>query len=149
MSRCKQQQFVLHYQPKVNIRSGQITSVESLIRWNHPEMGWIMPTEFIPLAEESGLIGVIGRWVLEESCRQCLRWQQQGLPPIRMAVNFSGHQLQQQSLLKTITDVLKETGLAPQWLEVEITETVIMHKPRDDHQYSPDHPEPGRACCYR
>ncbi|EAT16579.1 bifunctional diguanylate cyclase/phosphodiesterase [Desulfuromonas acetoxidans] len=125
----QQQQFVLHYQPKVNIHTGQITSVEALIRWNHPEMGWVMPTEFIPLAEESGLIGIIGRWVLEEACRQCLIWQQQGLPPIRMAVNFSGHQLQQESLLKSITDVLKKTGLAAQWLEVEITETVIMQNP--------------------
>jgi len=125
----QQHQFVLHYQPKVNIHTGRITSVEALIRWQHPEMGWVMPTEFIPLAEESGLIGVIGHWVLREACRQCLLWQQQGLPPIRMAVNFSGHQLQQESLLKSITTVLKETGLAAQWLEVEITETVIMQNP--------------------
>ncbi|WP_321530268.1 EAL domain-containing protein [uncultured Desulfuromonas sp.] len=125
----QQQQFVLHYQPKVNIHTGQITSVEALIRWNHPEMGWVMPKEFIPLAEESGLIGIIGRWVLEEACRQCLIWQQQGLPPIRMAVNFSGHQLQQESQLQSITDVLKKTGLAAQWLEIEITETVIMQNP--------------------
>lgn len=121
------------YQPKVNIQSGKINSVEALLRWWHPELGQIMPNDFIPLAEESGLINVIGEWVLRQACRQSVAWQDMGLPPIRVAVNVSGHQLQFHNFVSTVTDILAETELAPALLELEVTETVVMQNPESAH----------------
>lgn len=122
-------EFRLYYQPKVNIVSGQITALEALLRWEHPELGILLPGEFIPLAEETGLIIPIGEWVMEEACRQHLAWEEQGLPRLRVAVNLSGHQLQQKNFLDVVTAVLQRTGLDPEFLEFEITETVIMQNP--------------------
>ncbi|HEY6838446.1 MAG TPA: EAL domain-containing protein, partial [Geobacteraceae bacterium] len=122
-------EFCLCYQPKVDITSGRITAMEALIRWEHPELGRLSPAEFIPLAEETGLIIPLGEWVLREACRQNKDWQEQGLPPVRVAVNLSGYQLQQKNILDVVKQTLDETGLRSEFLEVEITETVIMQNP--------------------
>ena len=122
-------EFRLHYQPKVDILSGRITSVEALLRWEHPEFGLVGPTEFIPLAEETGLIIPIGEWVIERACLQNLEWQQQGLPRMRVAVNLSGYQLQQANFLERVKEILHRTGMPAEQLEFEITETVIMQNP--------------------
>jgi diguanylate cyclase (GGDEF)-like protein/PAS domain S-box-containing protein len=123
------QELRLFYQPKVDAQSGRITALEALLRWQHPEFGLLPPADFISLAEEVGLIGSIGEWVLREACRQTRIWQDAGLPMVRMAVNISGHQLQQKDFVATIRSILAETGLEPNWLELEITETVIMQNP--------------------
>ncbi len=122
-------EFLLYYQPKVDIVTGRITALEALVRWQHPEFGLLPPGDFIPLAEETGLIMPIGEWVLLQACEQNLRWQRQGMPKIPVAVNISGHQLQQKDLVATIHKVLNKTGLDPCYLELEVTETVIMQNP--------------------
>lgn len=119
-------EFILHYQPQVSIETKKITGVEALIRWQHPEMGMISPGLFIPLAEQTGLINPIGEWVLKTACTQCKAWQDAGLPPIRMAVNVSVHQFRNPNLVGIVRDVLAETGLNPQYLELEITESAAM-----------------------
>ena len=123
------QQFCLYYQPKVDILSGRITAMEALVRWQHPELGLLPAGEFIPLAEETGVIFPLGEWVLHQACRQNQSWQEQGLPPVRVAVNISGYQLQQRNLIEQIERILEETGLDPRHLEIEVTETVIMQNP--------------------
>lgn len=120
-------QFLLYYQPQLDLKTRQIVAIEALIRWQHPEFGLMSPNQFIPLAEETGLIGTIGEWVLQAACTQNRAWQLAGLPPIRIAVNLSARQFQQKSLLKTIARVLSETGLEPSCLEVEITESIAMY----------------------
>ena len=122
----ERQEFVLYYQPQVNVVTGEITQVEALLRWQHPEMGLVSPAKFIPLAEETGLIIPIGEWVLRAACTQNCLWQAAGLPPIRVAVNLSARQLRQPNLVKMIALILQETGLAPRYLELEITETTVM-----------------------
>ena len=122
-------EFRVLYQPKVDVASGRITAMEALARWDHPELGMIGPSEFVPLAEESGLIFALGEWVLREACRQAVAWQALGHPPVRMGVNLSGYQLQQPGMARTVLGILEETGLAPEWLELEITETVLMQSP--------------------
>jgi diguanylate cyclase (GGDEF)-like protein/PAS domain S-box-containing protein len=122
-------EFSLHYQPKVDILSGRITSMEALLRWEHPELGQLPPAEFIPLAEETGLILPLGEWVLNAACRQNKLWQDQGLPHIRVAVNISGFQLQQKNITEIVRNALDESGLDADFLEFEITETVIMQNP--------------------
>lgn len=122
-------EFRLVYQPKVDIVSGQITAMEALLRWDHPEFGLIKPDDFIPLAEETGLIVAIGEWVLERACRQNIKWQNQGLPIMRIAVNISGYQLQQADFLKRLERVVAATGMPFEQLEIEITESVIMQNP--------------------
>lgn len=119
-------QLVLYYQPQVHIASGEIVGVEALIRWKHPEQGFISPAEFIPLAEETGLIISIGQWVLHTACSQCRDWQDSGYPPFRVAVNLSMLQLRQENLVDTIAQALKEAGLDSQYLEIEITESMAM-----------------------
>ena len=121
------QELELHYQPKVDVRSGHTTGMEALARWRHPRKGLLPPFEFIPLAEETGLIVPLGQWVLHEACRQNKAWQDEGLSPLRVAVNISASQLQQRDLVESITAVLQESGLGPEWLELEITESVVMH----------------------
>src|SRR5260221_4617597 len=120
-------QFVLHYQPQVDVMSGALTGVEALLRWHHPERGMVQPAEFIPLAEETGLIVPLGRWVLHEACSQNKAWQNQGLQNLRVAVNISGVQFQQKDLVDSIAQALKVSALDPRCLELEITESVIMH----------------------
>jgi len=120
-------EFVLHYQPTVDVKTGRITGMEALIHWQSPE-GMIPPSDFIPLAEESGLILDIGKWVLHAACAQTRIWQREGLPLLRLAVNLSPLQFRQENLLGMISEILRETGLAPDHLELEITESAIMDR---------------------
>jgi diguanylate cyclase (GGDEF)-like protein/PAS domain S-box-containing protein len=122
-------EFVLHYQPKVDIRSGRIIGMEALVRWQHPTKGQIPPMQFIPLAEETGLIVPIGEWVLRTACAQNKSWQEQGLPPLCIAVNLSARQFTHKNLLQDVARVLNETGLDAAFLELEITESMVMHNP--------------------
>ncbi|WP_305043757.1 putative bifunctional diguanylate cyclase/phosphodiesterase, partial [Geoalkalibacter sp.] len=122
-------QFRLYYQPKVGLMSGCILGCEALIRWQHPQRGMVAPAEFIPLAEETGLIVSIGEWTLREACRQAVEWQALGLPPLNVAVNLSARQFRKGNLLQVVEKVLKQTGLDPQLLELELTESMIMHDP--------------------
>ncbi|ABE28967.1 diguanylate cyclase domain protein [Paraburkholderia xenovorans LB400] len=119
-------QFLLHYQPQVDIVSGQIVGTEALVRWRDPEVGLVPPSSFIPVAEESGLIGPLSEWVLREACRQNKAWQDEGLPPARVSVNLSARVFQQRDIAKLVMQVLDETGLEPQYLELELTESTIM-----------------------
>ncbi len=122
----------LFFQPQVDLTTGRIVGVEALVRWYHPEQGIISPATFIPLAEESNLIISIGEWVLFAACQQLKYWQQQGLPPLRMSVNVSSRQCQQSNLLHTVNSALKASELAPQWLELELTETLLMQEDLDN-----------------
>ena len=124
-------EFVLHYQPQVDLRTGHIIAMEALIRWNHPKLGFVQPNQFIPIAEETGLICEIGEWVLQTACEQNLAWQKMGINPIRIAVNLSARQFQKQDLVSKIDQVLKQTHLDPKYLELEITESIaIQNKKR-------------------
>jgi len=116
----------LYYQPKVDLSTGRVSSMEALVRWHHPELGMIPPGEFIPVAEETGLITTIGDWVLESACQQLRRWQDAGYSDISVAVNLSAVQFSQQDLLKRILTTLHKTGVCPGQLELEITESTIM-----------------------
>src|SRR6185295_628750 len=119
-------EFTLHYQAKVDFRSGGITGVEALLRWHTPELGSVSPAQFIPLAEETGLIVAIGKWVLREACMQNMRWQSEGLPALRMSVNLSMRQMNDDDLIEEIETVLLDTGMPPHLLELEVTESTIM-----------------------
>lgn len=119
-------QFSLHYQPKVDMASGQITGVEALLRWNHPELGLVSPGQFIPLAEETGLIVPIGRWVLKEACAQNMTWQRRGLRPVTMAVNLSPRQFADPHLLHDVDEALLASGMSPVLLQLEVTESMVM-----------------------
>ena len=124
-------QFVLHYQPKVDAQTGKLRGAEALIRWLHPERGLVPPATFIPLAEDSGLIEGIGNWVIHEACRQARAWQDQGLTPTRVAVNLSAFQFHNGKLLEAIRRSLEEFKLDPAYLEVEITESALMSDPEE------------------
>jgi EAL domain-containing protein (putative c-di-GMP-specific phosphodiesterase class I) len=119
-------QFHLLYQPKVDLRTGLIIGVESLIRWQHPEHGIISPLRFIGLAEESGLIVAIGEWVLQTACRQNKLWQDAGLAPITISVNVSPRQFEEKRLVDRVAQALADSGLDPAYLELEVTESLIM-----------------------
>jgi diguanylate cyclase (GGDEF)-like protein len=127
----KLQQFELHYQPKYDAASERIHSVEALIRWRHPERGLIPPDDFIPLAEESGLIVPIGEWVLREACRQTRVWHDQGLPRLRVAVNISPIQFRRLDLVDTVRRALVDAGVEAKYLEIELTETAVMSNPEE------------------
>src|SRR5688572_16865241 len=120
------EEFLLHYQPRVSVDSLAITGVEALVRWQHPQRGLVSPSEFIPLAEDTGLIVPIGEWVLRQACRQNQEWQDHGFAPIQMAVNISGRQFHDQDLSQTVIRILDETGLAAKHLDLEVTESSIM-----------------------
>ncbi len=122
-------EFELHYQPQIDLRQGRITGMEALIRWRHPTLGLIPPLQFIPLAEENGLIVPIGKWVLETACRHNRQLQREGLPPVRVAVNLSARQLMDGRLGEDVRKALESTGLAPGHLELEVTESMVMHDP--------------------
>ena len=122
-------EFLLHYQPKVDIGSGSITGMEALVRWQQPGKVLIPPAQFIPLAEETGLIVPIGAWVLKTACARNKSWQEQGLPPLRVAVNLSARQFAHETLLQDVARALNESGLDPTALELEITESMVMHNP--------------------
>jgi len=119
-------EFTLHYQPQVNLYSGEIIGMEALIRWEHPDLGMVSPAQFIPMAEETGLIVPIGEWVLRTACAQNKAWQNMGYRPMNIAVNLSARQFNEHNLADMVADTLKETGLDPQWLDLEITESIIM-----------------------
>ncbi|SHI17414.1 sensor domain-containing protein [Desulfosporosinus lacus] len=122
------EEFVLHYQPQVNLDTGHIVGLEALLRWNSVEFGLVSPAAFIPVAEETGLIIPIGEWVLRTACAQNKDWQDQGFIPLRIAVNISARQFQEPGFIKLVKQVLQETKLDPQWLELEITERIAMEK---------------------
>jgi diguanylate cyclase (GGDEF)-like protein/PAS domain S-box-containing protein len=122
----ERQEFVLYYQPQVNIKTKKICGVEALIRWQHPELGLVSPAKFIPLAEETGSIVHIGEWVLRTACQQSKAWQKIGLPDLKISVNISPRQFQEENLVAKIEEILNETGLTPDFLELEITETTIV-----------------------
>lgn len=119
-------EFFLHYQAKRDLQTGAIAGVEALVRWQHPELGIISPAQFIPLAEETGLIVLIGRWVLKTACAQNVAWLKQGLPPLCMAVNLSVRQFFDDQLIQDVADALSESGMQPELLEMEITEGMVM-----------------------
>jgi diguanylate cyclase (GGDEF)-like protein len=122
----QQQEFKLHYQPKIDLHSNKIVGVEALIRWQHPELGLLVPEQFIYIAEDCGLILPVNRWVQREACIQAKAWQQQGLPPVPIAVNISALEFRDKDFLNHIHAVLDETGLEPGYLELELTEGVLM-----------------------
>jgi diguanylate cyclase (GGDEF)-like protein/PAS domain S-box-containing protein len=122
----EEQQFVLHYQPKMSLETGAIMGVEALVRWHHPQRGLVPPVQFIPVAEECGVIVPIGRWVLREACRQTRAWMDAGLPRIRIAVNVSTVELREKDFVAAVRAILTETGLEPRFLELELTETFLM-----------------------
>jgi predicted signal transduction protein with EAL and GGDEF domain len=122
----ERQEFVLHYQPKINLKTGAITGAEALIRWTHPTRGSVSPAQFIPVAEDCGLIVPIGAWVLREACKQARAWVEEGLPAMTMAVNVSAMEFRDERFLEGLFAILSETGLDPRSLEVELTESVLM-----------------------
>jgi diguanylate cyclase (GGDEF)-like protein len=126
----KNEELYLLYQPQIEVRSGQIVGVEALVRWRHPERGIISPTEFIPLAEETGLIVPIGEWVLRTACNQAKAWQRLAKRSIRMAVNLSAKQFKDENLTQIVVSALHDTGLDPKLLELELTEGTLMDDAR-------------------
>jgi EAL domain-containing protein (putative c-di-GMP-specific phosphodiesterase class I) len=120
------QEFVLHYQPKVNLDTGLITGAEALLRWKHPEWGMVLPQRFVSISEDCGLIVPIGRWVLREACAQAMRWRDAGLPVVSMGVNISALEFRQKNFLEGVNEVLNDTGLEAHCLQLEITESVLM-----------------------
>ena len=122
----KQGEFFLHYQPQIAFSSGEMTGAEALIRWQDPEFGLVSPAQFVPVAEECGLIVPLGRWVLREACRQVKSWLDSGLPAVLVAVNISAIEFGQKDFLREVTWILKETGLDPKYLELELTEGILM-----------------------
>ncbi|MDD2916129.1 MAG: EAL domain-containing protein [Gallionella sp.] len=119
-------EFLVYYQPKIDVNNRRVAGMEALVRWRDPERGLISPGEFIPVAEESGLIEQIGQWVLEETCAQNYRWQADGLPPVCASVNVSARQFRNRNFVSSVEDILARTGLEPRWLELEITESMLM-----------------------
>jgi len=119
-------EFLLHFQPQIETSSGSLIGAEALVRWMHPLRGMVSPVEFIPLAEETGVIVPLGEWVLKQSCRQARLWQECGWPPIRISVNLSAKQLRAKNFPETVRAILEETGLDARWLGLEITESSIM-----------------------
>lgn len=122
----QKQEFVLHYQPITNLKTGELSAMEALIRWNHPTLGVVSPDDFIPISEESGQIVSIGQWVLHTACTQIKEWQEKGYPPFEICVNISTIQLQHPDFIQTVKDTLEETGLEAKWLELEVTESILM-----------------------
>jgi diguanylate cyclase (GGDEF)-like protein/PAS domain S-box-containing protein len=122
----ERQELLLHYQPKVNLKTGAITSVEALLRWQHPERGLLLPGQFLTLAEDTGMIVQIGHWVLREACRQTREWLDVGLPAVPVAVNISSLEFRSEKFLEGVQAALKDTCLDPRYLELELTETVLM-----------------------
>jgi len=122
----ERQEFMLYYQPQYCLSDGQLCGMEALVRWQHPDRGLLLPGSFISIAEESGLILPLGAWVLRTACAQNKQWQEQGYPPIRVAVNLSARQFRQKDLVRQIAEILTVTGLESQWLELEITESLSM-----------------------
>jgi EAL domain-containing protein (putative c-di-GMP-specific phosphodiesterase class I) len=126
----EREEFEVHYQPIVDTASGALAAAEALVRWRHPELGLLLPSEFIPLAEENGLIVPIGEWVMRQACMQNLDWQRAGFPPIRVVVNLSSRQLTR-GMTESVGRILRETGLEARWLGLELTETVLVNHQKE------------------
>lgn len=124
-------EFILEYQPKLDIQTGKLVGFEALIRWKHPTQGLIPPNEFIPIAEDTGLIIPIGKWVLKTACEQNKAWQDAGIEPFCISVNLSARQSKERDLFATVKDILNETGLKPKYLELELTESLAMSNPKE------------------
>jgi diguanylate cyclase (GGDEF)-like protein/PAS domain S-box-containing protein len=124
-------EFVVQYQPQVDVRGFQLVGMEALVRWHHPSLGLLYPSEFVPLAEESGLIISLGDWVMRTACAQNKSWQDAGLTPLTLSVNFSARQFQQSTFIEDVARILKDTNLDPRWLELELTESSIMKDPEE------------------
>jgi len=122
----KNHEFLLHYQPKVNLGTGDITGVEALIRWRQPDGTLVLPSEFVHIAEDCGLIVPIGRWVMREACEQARTWQDAGLRHLRMAVNVSAVEFRERGFVENVRQILSDTGLRPHYLVLELTERVLM-----------------------
>ena len=122
-------EFFLHYQAKFDFKTNVISGVEALLRWQNPELGTVTPRQFLPVAEETGLIIPIGNWVLNTACAQNVAWQKQGLPAVRISMNLSPRQAADENLIRDISDTLRNTGMAPNLLELEISESMVMHNP--------------------
>lgn len=123
----KQGEFLLHYQPQIDLASGAMTGAEALIRWQDPQLGIVLPAQFVPIAEESGLIVPIGRWVLREACRQVRSWQDAGMATVPISVNISAAEFRHKDFISGVAQILAETGLAPRFIELELTESILMH----------------------
>jgi len=126
----EREELVLEYQPRIELKSGRIMGVEALVRWNHPNLGRIMPGQFIGIAEKTGLIEPLGNWVLQNACQQMIEWRRSGIAPKRVAVNLSARQFMQSELTERIETVLQQTGLEAAALEIEVTESMVMHDPQ-------------------
>ncbi|MBI1879990.1 MAG: EAL domain-containing protein [Chloroflexi bacterium] len=124
-------EFLLYYQPQLKVSDGRLVGLEALLRWNHPELGLVSPAKFIPIAEENGLIVPIGAWVLREAGRQNRAWQQAGYPALRIAVNVSPLQFAQSNFVETVIETLAQTGLESKWLQLELTESLLMQDPQE------------------
>jgi len=122
----EREEFVLHYQPQICAETGKLTGTEALVRWQHPELGMVPPLDFIPIAEATGLIVPLGEWILQTACVQNAAWQRAGFSPLRVAVNLSLRQFQQSNLVETISRILTDSKLEPQYLELELTESLLM-----------------------
>ncbi len=127
-------EFELHYQPQTFTADGRLASFEALVRWRHPQRGLVLPGEFIGFAEARGLISDIDRWVMREACRQARQWQDEGLPPVAVAVNVSALEFRQRDMAREVAQVLQETGLEPRWLHIELTESTLMHTSGQVHE---------------
>jgi diguanylate cyclase (GGDEF)-like protein/PAS domain S-box-containing protein len=123
----KHGEFMLHYQPKIDLATGAMTGAEALLRWQDPDLGLVMPAQFVPIAEDNGLIVPVGRWVLREACRQVQAWLDSGLPAVPVSVNISAAEFRHEGFLEGVAQILKETGLAPHYLQLELTESILMH----------------------
>ena len=119
-------EFSVHYQPLFDVDNGTLAGFEALLRWTNPELGMVAPAEFIPIAEETGLIGELGAWVLRTACMQASAWRDQGLPPARLAVNVSSQQFASREFPQLVASIVRESGIDPAYLELEITESVLM-----------------------
>ena len=135
-STTDKEDFQLYYQPQYDSVTNKIIGVEALIRWMHPDRGMLLPDTFIPIAEESGLIIKIGNWVLKTACKQNRAWQLAGFPPIYVTVNISGVQFKQKNFAESIAQTLLDTDLEPQYLELELTESILMEPTEYNFQYS-------------
>ena len=122
----ERKEFVLYYQPKVNLKTGRISGAEALIRWMHPELGLVLPLTFVPIAEDCGLIVPIGEWVMREACKQARKWIEAGFQAIPVAVNISSLEFRNTKFIETVSNILRDTRLEPCQLELELTETVLM-----------------------
>lgn len=132
LNAVKNREFVLHYQPQYNLSTKKFEGIEALIRWQHPTQGLLLPDAFIPIAEKSNAIILIGEWVLRNACEQSKKWQNQGFPFLRISVNVSGKQFKQKNFPKKVRQILKDCELAPQYLELELTENIVI-RDTDNH----------------